>query len=158
MAINISSNLGIESGLPLDSRYGPYSGTSQANQSIAESKRYVGLTVGIVTGTTTYNGIQLIEADGGIAEYWYYTGITDSDLVLKQEGGESATSGTSGSSGSSGSSGRDGISSGRIYYFNESETQTPSTYKNLSTTASTASEQTVTSGVTNGSFTLIVNL
>ena len=43
MAINISSNLGIESGLPLDSRYGPYSGVSQANQSIVESKRYVGL-------------------------------------------------------------------------------------------------------------------
>ncbi len=69
--------------------------------------------------------------------------------------GVDGTSGSSGSSGTSGSSGRDGISSGKIYYFNESETQTPSTYKNLSTTASTEVEQTITSGVTNGSFTLI---
>ena len=69
--------------------------------------------------------------------------------------GVDGTSGSSGSSGTSGSSGRDGISAGKIYYFNESETQTPSTYKNLSTTASTEVEQTITSGVTNGSFTLI---
>jgi hypothetical protein len=69
--------------------------------------------------------------------------------------GTSGSSGTSGTSGSSGSSGRDGISAGRIYYFNQTETQTPSTYQNLSTTASTASEQIITSAVTDGGTTLI---
>ena len=61
--------------------------------------------------------------------------------------GSSGTSGSSGSSGTSGSSGRDGISSGKIYYFNQSESQTPSPYKNLSVTASTAIEQTITKTV-----------
>ena len=84
MGIILSSNIDLQGGLPLDSRYGPYSSTTQANQSIITANRFVGLTVGIVTGTTTYNGLQLTDADGGIADYWYYTGITDSDLVLKQ--------------------------------------------------------------------------
>ena len=114
MGIVLSSNIDLQGGLPLDSRYGPYSSTTQANQSIVTANRFVGLTVGIVTGTTTYNGLQLTEADGGIADYWYYTGITDSDLVIKEGGqgdaGSSGSSGTSGSSGSSGTSGSSGSS------------------------------------------------
>lgn len=88
MGIVLSSNIDLQGGLPLDSRYGLYSSTTQANSSIVTANRFVGLTVGIVTGTTTYNGLQLIEAEDGVQEYWYYTGITDSDLVLKEsEGG-----------------------------------------------------------------------
>ena len=94
MGIVLSSNIDLQGGLPLDSRYGPYSSTTVANSSIVSANRFVGLTVGIVTGTTTYNGLQLTEAEDGIQDYWYFSGITDSDLVLKEGG--SGTSGTSG--------------------------------------------------------------
>ena len=112
MGIVLSSNIDLQGGLPLDSRYGPYSSTTVANSSIVSANRFVGLTVGIVTGTTTYNGLQLTEAEDGIQNYWYFSGITDSDLVLKEggAGGESGSSGSSGTSGSSGSSGESGSS------------------------------------------------
>ena len=112
MGIVLSSNIDLQGGLPLDSRYGPYSSTTVANSSIVSANRFVGLTVGIVTGTTTYNGLQLTEAEDGIQNYWYFSGITDSDLVLKEggAGGESGSSGSSGTSGSSGESGSSGSS------------------------------------------------
>ncbi len=56
MGIVLSSNIDLQGGLPLDSRYGPYSSTTVANNSIVTANRFVGLTVGIVTSTTTYNG------------------------------------------------------------------------------------------------------
>jgi hypothetical protein len=92
MGTILTGNIDLQGGLPLDSRYGLYSSTTQANQSIVSANRFVGLTVGIVTGTTSYNGIQLTGATGGVSEYWYYTGTTDSDLVLKQgESGDGFT-------------------------------------------------------------------
>jgi len=84
--IVLSSNIELQGGLPIDSRYGPFSSTTEANSSIITANRFVGLTVGIVTGTTTYNGIQLTEAVDGIQPYWYFSGITDADLVLKEVG------------------------------------------------------------------------
>jgi len=146
----VNANFTLYAPQPLDSRYGPWTSTTQANQVITSTDRFVGLTVGILSGNTTGNAqAGWTSADGGVIEYWYYTGITDSDLVVKSQGGGggTGTSGSSGSSGTSGTSGRDGVSSGKIYYFNQSETQTPSNYKNLSVTASTASEQTVTKTV-----------
>jgi len=59
MAIIISSNLEVQGGVPIDSKFGVYTSVTQANTSISTSNRYVGLTVGIVTGSTTYNGTQL---------------------------------------------------------------------------------------------------
>ena len=111
MGIILSSNIDLQGGLPLDSRYGPYSSTTVANQSVISANRFVGLTVGIVTGDTTYNGLQLTNAEDGIQDYWYFSGITDSDLVIKEGGtGDSGSSGSSGTSGSSGSSGESGSS------------------------------------------------
>ena len=65
--------------------------------------------------------------------------------------GSSGTSGSSGSSGSSGTSGvngQNGISSGQIYYFNESQNSDVSGYKVLDINPSTASQQTVTTSLT----------
>ena len=53
---------------------------------IPETFRYIGLTVGVITGTTTTSGGRYNTADGGIQEYWYYTGVTDSDLIFKRRG------------------------------------------------------------------------
>ena len=47
MGIILSSNIDLQGGLPLDSRYGPYSSTTVANQSVISANRFVGLTVGI---------------------------------------------------------------------------------------------------------------
>jgi len=139
MGINLSSNIDLQGGLPLDSRYGPYSSTTVANSSIVTANRFVGLTVGIVTGTTTYNGLQLTEAVDGIQDYWYFSGITDADLVLKEGGtGEPGTSGSSGSSGTSGSSGQGG---GTNYFFNSDITEVGS-YLQLSPTPISSAETT----------------
>ena len=152
----VNANFTLYAPQPLDSRYGPWTSTTQANQVITSSDRFVGLTVGILSGNTTGNAqAGWTSADGGVHEYWYYTGITDSDLVLKSIGGGEGSSGSSGTSGTSGTSGRDGISAGRIYYFNQSVTQTPSRYKDLSTGSTTTSEVIITSAVTSSSTVLI---
>ena len=115
MAIEINSNIEVQGGIPLDSKYGVYSSTTHANTSIGTTDRFIGLTVGIATGTTGFNGLQMTAATGGLMEYWYYTGITNGDLVRKADSisgatGDSGTSGTSGSSGTSGTSGSSGTS------------------------------------------------
>ncbi len=53
-----------------------------------------------------------------------------------------------GDSGLSGISGQNGISTGQIYYFNESVTQTPLTYKELSPTPLATAQQVVTKTIT----------
>lgn len=83
MAIIINDNLSPLAPKILDNRYGPYSSTTQANQAIDVAFRVVGLTVGVLSGSTTFSGGRYTSSSSGVIEYWYYTGITDSDLVLK---------------------------------------------------------------------------
>ena len=69
MAITLNDNLQINAGKPVDSKYlsssnVPYADVSAANTAIPISYRYQGLKVNI-------NNI----------EYWYYTGVTNGDLV-----------------------------------------------------------------------------
>lgn len=84
MAISQNDNILTLAPKPTDFRYGPWSSTTEANNQIVIQQRYLGLTVGIydslVTSSTT--------------EYWYHTGITNSDLVLKQTSGNFILSGT----------------------------------------------------------------
>jgi hypothetical protein len=103
MSISINDNLSTSSPKPLDDRYGTYTSTTEANTAILSAYRYIGLTVGIITGGTLY-------------EYWYYTGTTNPDLVLKTTGGGGGpgTSGISGLSGLSGISGTAGSGSGSV--------------------------------------------
>jgi hypothetical protein len=62
--------------------------------------------------------------------------------------GTSGQSGTSGSSGTSGTSGANGISSGQVYYFNQSQSSAVSPYKVLSPSPSGAAQQIVTTSLT----------
>jgi len=69
MAITLNDNLQINAGKPVDSKYlsssnVPYASVAAANSAIPISYRYQGLKVNI-------NNV----------EYWYYTGVTDGDLV-----------------------------------------------------------------------------
>jgi hypothetical protein len=84
MAITLNDNLKINVGAPVDSKYLnalnlPYTSVGAVNSAIAESQRYVGLTVNI-------NNV----------EYWYGAGVTDINLVLKTAGGGTITGGTNG--------------------------------------------------------------
>ncbi len=62
--------------------------------------------------------------------------------------GESGTSGSSGSSGSSGTSGANGISSGQLYYFNQSQSSDVAPYKVLNPIPSGGAQQTLTTNLT----------
>jgi len=71
MAIILNDNIKINAGKPVDTKYlnssnQPYSSTSDVNTVIPLALRYSGLTVNV-----------------GNDEYWYYNGITDTDLRLK---------------------------------------------------------------------------
>jgi hypothetical protein len=70
MAIETIDNFGVYVGKNIDSRYGPYVDTTDANNAIDEIFRYRGLTV-------------LITGSGDIIEYWYYEGIDNADLIPK---------------------------------------------------------------------------
>jgi hypothetical protein len=85
MAIFVNDNFSPLAPKILDSRYGPYTSTTEANLAIDISFRVVGLTVGILSGITTFSGGRYVTSSQGISEYWYLTGITDSDLVLKEK-------------------------------------------------------------------------
>jgi len=70
----MNDNFKINVGNPIDSRYltstnQPYASISAVNLAIAESQRYVGLTVNI-------NNV----------EYWYKEGVADGNLVIKDSG------------------------------------------------------------------------
>ena len=61
----------------VDSMYGPYNSVSAANAAIISGVREKGKTVGVLI-------------NGAVEEYWWKSGITDSDLVLKTaEAGDS---------------------------------------------------------------------
>lgn len=70
MAILLNDNLDIAAVKPTDNRYGPHATLATAKSAISPTRRYVGLTVGIVTG-------------GTVDEYWFKSGILDVDLVVK---------------------------------------------------------------------------
>lgn len=72
MAISLNDNILTLAPKPSDFRYGPWSSTTQANDQIVIQQRYLGLTVGIYSFLSS-----------SITEYWYHTGITNSDLVVK---------------------------------------------------------------------------
>lgn len=65
----------------LDERYGPYTSVSAALSALTSGYRCIGLTVGVKT-------------DGGITEYWFKSGITDDDLVIKTDGAYSQYTGS----------------------------------------------------------------
>lgn len=75
MAINLSDNIQVNLGKPVDNKYlqpilnRPYTGVSEVNSTIIGALRYSGLTVNV----------------GGV-EYWYKDGVGDGDLVLKTTG------------------------------------------------------------------------
>lgn len=56
----------------IDTKYGPYSSTTEALMALAPDARAIGLTVGIKTST-------------GIVEYWFKNGIGDHYLTVKGE-------------------------------------------------------------------------
>lgn len=59
---------------PADYKLGPFSSVSEACSKIAQSFRYIGMTV-------------IINNNNVATEYWFKNGTTDSDLVAKQSGG-----------------------------------------------------------------------
>lgn len=69
MAINISQSISVNAPDPTDARFGPYVDTAAALE-IPKSRRYKGLTIGIITPT-------------GISEYWWKEGVDDGNLVQK---------------------------------------------------------------------------
>lgn len=74
MGQNINNNFKVNAPKHIDTRYGksvanvstPYSSVSEANSLIDSSYRFIGLTVNV----------------GGV-EYWYGSGLDDTDLVVK---------------------------------------------------------------------------
>ena len=74
LGVSLSAGVVVGANRPIDVKFGPYASTTLANSEIGETLRYQGLTVGILDA-------------GTIREYWYKDGISDSNLVLKQNGG-----------------------------------------------------------------------
>ena len=67
----------------VDAKYGPWNSIAEAKTGVIQALREKGLTVGVIESES-------------IVEYWWKSGITDNDLVLKTEvGGGSGTPGVS---------------------------------------------------------------
>jgi hypothetical protein len=76
MAINLNDNIKINAGKPSESKYlstgnTAYISISAVTAAISVSQRYVGLTVLVKSGSTN-------------TEYWYRTGVTNTDLIEKK--------------------------------------------------------------------------
>lgn len=77
MAINLSDNILAKTTAPGDAKYGPYLGSSisvalsAAKTYLLSSYRYKGLTIGIIVNSEP------------IVEYWFYSGVNDVDLIIK---------------------------------------------------------------------------
>lgn len=71
MPILLNDNLDINAPRPNDNRFGPYANVSAALAGVPAAKRYIGLTVGV----NEYPGV--------VAEYWFYSGTSNSDLIIK---------------------------------------------------------------------------
>ena len=94
MAIALSDNIQCSSPKVLDWRYGPWTGVTHALANLPTgigTWRAIGLTVGVVTGATFVN--PFLSTGGTLSEYWFYSGITDADLVLKLGGSVSSPAG-----------------------------------------------------------------
>jgi len=79
MAITLNDNLQINAGKPIDSKYFnasgvPYASLSEVLSTVGNPLRYQGLTVNVLG-----------------SEYWFQHGITNSDLVFKNNGGTNGT-------------------------------------------------------------------
>jgi nitrogen fixation protein len=72
--IRLSDNLEINKPAPVDDRLGVFVSTASALSSIAEDRRYIGLTV-------------IVDDGSGATEYWFKEGVTDADLEAKSTGG-----------------------------------------------------------------------
>jgi hypothetical protein len=75
MAINIGTGLQVNAGVPLDVKFfnesvQPYTATTEVTTTIPLAQRHIGLTV-------------LVDDGSGPEEYWFATGVTNSDLVVK---------------------------------------------------------------------------
>ena len=70
MAIALQDSILVQTGLHLDSKYGPYVDLATAKSSIPSFKRVKGLTVGILQS-------------GSVVEYWFKDGTADTDLTAK---------------------------------------------------------------------------
>lgn len=75
MAIIINDNIQVNAGKPVENKYlnelnASYTGTSQVTSTISIPERYIGLTVNVNNN-----------------EYWFATGVTNSDLILKSNTG-----------------------------------------------------------------------
>jgi hypothetical protein len=79
--IKISDNLEVNKPAPIDARLGVFASTAQALSSIAEDRRFIGLTVIVDTGS-------------GATEYWFESGVEDGDLTAKSGGGGGASWGS----------------------------------------------------------------
>lgn len=79
--IRLSDNLEINKPAPVDDRLGVFVSTASALSSIAEDRRYVGLTV-------------IVDNGSGAEEYWFKDGVTDNDLEAKSTGGGGAAWGS----------------------------------------------------------------
>lgn len=75
--IQLTDNLEINKPAPVDDRLGAFESTAEALAYINEDRRYIGLTIIVDNGT-------------GAHEYWFKDGVTDSDLIVKSEGGGTA--------------------------------------------------------------------
>jgi hypothetical protein len=75
--IQLTDNLEINKPAPVDDRLGVFESTAEALAYINENRRYIGLTIIVDNGT-------------GAHEYWFKDGVTDSDLIVKVEGGGTA--------------------------------------------------------------------
>lgn len=75
--IQLTDNLEINKPAPVDDRLGVFESTAEALAYINEDRRYIGLTIIVDNGT-------------GAHEYWFKDGVTDSDLIVKSEGGGTA--------------------------------------------------------------------
>ena len=91
--MSLNQGLGLPFGIQVvnpvavDSWVGPYQSIAEANASVPAGVRYIGVTSGITVGRTVvilYNGIP--------TDYWWYGGIADGNLVIKNY---SSTGGTS---------------------------------------------------------------
>lgn len=72
--IQLSAGILVGVNSSIDAKYGPYPDTITAKDDIGSTLRYLGLTVGIITG-------------GVVTEYWWKNGIGNDDLIPKVLGG-----------------------------------------------------------------------
>lgn len=68
--IQLSAGIVVGVNKPVDAKYGPYPDLATAKADIGVTLRYLGLTVGIITG-------------GVVEEYYWESGTADADLIAK---------------------------------------------------------------------------